>query len=98
MFYLYKHQQPLYLFYYFDLILKEILEKDKRAQLIFIKDQWNSWNKILINRWKKSINKNLDRIKFVDRLSVDEFINLSDSTIDYLDNIAIKYYGHSIKN
>jgi hypothetical protein len=27
-----------------------------------------------------------------------EFINLSDSTIDYLDNIAIKYYGHSIKN
>lgn len=74
----------------FDLILKKILEKDQRAQLIFIKDQWNSWYKILLNRWKKSINKNLDRIKFVDRLSVDEFINLSGNSNVLLDPV---YFG-----
>ena len=74
----------------FDLILKKILEKDQRAQLIFIKDQWNSWYKKLLNRWKKSINKNLDRIKFVDRLSVDEFINLSGSSNVLLDPV---YFG-----
>ena len=74
----------------FDLILKKILEKDKKAQLIFIKDKWNSWNKILLNRWKKSINKNLDRIKFVDRLSVDDFINLSGNSNVLLDPV---YFG-----
>jgi predicted O-linked N-acetylglucosamine transferase (SPINDLY family) len=74
----------------FDLILKGILEKDKRAQLVFINDQWDSWNKILLNRWKKSINKNLDRIKFVDRLSVDEFINLSGNSNVLLDPV---YFG-----
>jgi predicted O-linked N-acetylglucosamine transferase (SPINDLY family) len=74
----------------FDLILKKILEKDKRAQLIFINDQWNSWNKILLNRWKKSINQNLDRIKFVDRLSEDDFINLSGNSNVLLDPV---YFG-----
>ena len=74
----------------FDSILKKILEKDKKAQLIFIKDQWDSWHKILLNRWKKSINKNLDRIKFIDRLSVDEFINLSGNSNVLLDPV---YFG-----
>ena len=74
----------------FDLILKKILEKDKKAQLIFIKDPWNIWNKILLDRWKKSINKNLDRIKFVDRLSVDDFINLSGNSNVLLDPV---YFG-----
>ena len=74
----------------FDLILKKILEKDQKAQLIFIKDQWDSWHKILLNRWKKSINKNLDRIKFVDRLSVEDFINLSGNSNVLLDPV---YFG-----
>jgi predicted O-linked N-acetylglucosamine transferase (SPINDLY family) len=74
----------------FDQILKKILEKDKKAQLIFIRDQWNVWNKILFNRWKKSINKNLDRIKFIDRLSVDDFINLSGNSNVLLDPV---YFG-----
>ena len=74
----------------FDQILKKILEKDKKAQIIFIRDQWNVWNKILFNRWKKSINKNLDRIKFIDRLSVDDFINLSGNSNVLLDPV---YFG-----
>jgi predicted O-linked N-acetylglucosamine transferase (SPINDLY family) len=74
----------------FDLILKKILEKDKKAQLIFIKDQWDSWHKILLNRWKKSINKNLDRIKFVDRLNMEDFINLSGNSNVLLDPV---YFG-----
>ena len=74
----------------FDLILKKILEKDKKAQLVFIKDPWNMWNKTLLDRWKKSINKNLDRIKFVDRLSVDDFINLSGNSNVLLDPV---YFG-----
>jgi len=74
----------------FDLILKKILEKDKRGQLIFIKDQWNVWNKILIERWKKFFSKDLDRIKFIDRLSVDDFINLSGKSNVLLDPV---YFG-----
>ena len=74
----------------FDEILKKILEKDKKAQIIFIRDQWNVWNKILFNRWKKSISKNLDRIKFIDRLSVDDFINLSGNSNVLLDPV---YFG-----
>jgi len=74
----------------FDLILKKILEKDKKAQLVFIKDPWNMWNKTLLDRWKKSINKNLDRIKFVDRLSEDDFINLSGNSNVLLDPV---YFG-----
>ena len=74
----------------FDLILKKILEKDKKALLIFIRDQWNIWNKILLNRWKKSIYKNLDRIKFINRLSVDDFINLSGNCNVLLDPV---YFG-----
>jgi protein O-GlcNAc transferase len=74
----------------FDEILKKILEKDKKAQIIFIRDQWNVWNKILFNRWKKSISRNLDRIKFIDRLSVDDFINLSGNSNVLLDPV---YFG-----
>jgi predicted O-linked N-acetylglucosamine transferase (SPINDLY family) len=74
----------------FDLILKKILDKDKKALIVFIKDQWNVWYKILLNRWKKSIKVNIDRIKFIDRLSVENFINLSGASNVLLDPI---YFG-----
>lgn len=74
----------------FDLIIKKILDRDKKALIVFIKDQWGVWYKILLDRWKKSIKTNIDRIKFVDRLSVDDFINLSGACDVLLDPI---YFG-----
>ena len=36
-----------------ELIIKKILLTDKKSQIYFIKDQHNSWYKILQKRWKK---------------------------------------------
>ncbi len=66
--FIFVHKVYLKLLPDFDLILKKILDRDKKALIVFIKDQWSVWYKILLNRWKKSININIDRIKFIDTI------------------------------
>ena len=59
----------------FDDVLGNILKKDKNAILYFIKDFNNTWYKKLITRFKKNKNLDLDRIKFMDGLSWEGYIN-----------------------
>lgn len=71
----------------FDLIIKKILDQDKKAIILFVKDQYEVWYKILLKRWSISIKDNLERIKFVDKLSESDFINISGLSKVLLDPI-----------
>lgn len=71
----------------FDLIIKKILEQDKKAVILFVKDEYKVWYKILLKRWSVSIKNNLERIKFVDKLSEKDFINISGFSKVLLDPI-----------
>jgi tetratricopeptide (TPR) repeat protein len=57
----------------FDIVIKKILLTDKKSQIYFIKDQHNSWYKILQKRWKKNLI-DLNRIHFVDCMPREKFI------------------------
>ena len=59
----------------FDDVLGSILKEDKNAILYFIKDSNNTWYKKLITRFKKNKNLDLNRIKFMDGLSWEGYIN-----------------------
>ena len=71
----------------FDLIIKKILDQDKKALILFVKDEYQVWYKILLKRWSVSIKNNLERIKFVDKLSEKDFINISGFSKVLLDPI-----------
>ncbi len=59
----------------FDFAIKEILNKDKKAKVYFIKDKNKNITKKFSNRLKKNISTNMDRVFFMDKLTVEEFIN-----------------------
>ena len=59
----------------FDEVLGSILNKDKKGILYFIKDVDNTYYKKLLERFKKNKYLDLDRIKFIDGLSWEGYIN-----------------------
>jgi protein O-GlcNAc transferase len=59
----------------YDSIIKEILEKDKKALIYFLEAPLNYWSKLLKERLGKIIKNNMDRIKFIKRMSQEDFIN-----------------------
>ena len=59
----------------FDDVLGSILKEDKKAILYFIKDSNKTYYKKLISRFKKNKNIDLDRIKFMEGFSREEYIN-----------------------
>ena len=59
----------------FDEALGSILNKDKKGILYFIKDVDNTYYKKLLERFKKNKYLDLDRIKFIDGLSWEGYIN-----------------------
>ena len=59
----------------FDFAIKEILNKDKKARVYFIKDKNENITKKFSHRLKKNISTNMDRVFFMDKLTVEEFIN-----------------------
>ena len=74
----------------FDQILKQILIKDKKAKIYFIKDNNKSLFEKLIARFKKSIGSDLDRIIFNETMSVEKYLNHCGSSSVLLDPI---FYG-----
>jgi hypothetical protein len=65
-------------------------------------DEFNDKLSKLFNSYRIAVAENKihnDKQNDLDKFCKEkyEFINLSASTIDYLDNIAIKHYGHTIK-
>ena len=59
----------------FDLIVGKILKEDKSGVIYFIKDSYNSIYKKVLNRFKKNKDIDIDRIKFLDVLNWEEYIN-----------------------
>ena len=74
----------------FDLIIGEILAQDKKAIIYFIKDANNVLFKKIIERFKKNKKIDLERIKFLDGLNWEEYINHCGEVSVLLDPI---YYG-----
>jgi len=74
----------------FDQILKQILIKDKKAKIYFIKDNNKTLFEKLITRFKKTIGSDLDRIIFNETMSVEKYINHCGSSSVLLDPI---FYG-----
>ena len=69
----------------FDTVINKILNKDKKAEVIFIKSRNKNITKQFIDRLKKNINNNFDRIKFIERLETEEYINKCGSASVLLD-------------
>tara|TARA_B100000900_G_scaffold412006_1_gene432899 strand:- start:186 stop:1871 length:1686 start_codon:yes stop_codon:yes gene_type:complete len=59
----------------FDLIVGEILEKDQQALIYFIKDHYNVLYKKLLERFKQNKKIDLERVKFLDGLNWEQYIN-----------------------
>ena len=74
----------------FDQIIKQILVKDKKAKIYFIKDNNKTLFEKLITRFKKTIGSDLDRIIFNETMSVEKYINHCGSSSVLLDPI---FYG-----
>ena len=75
---------------HFDEILKKILEKDKKAKILFIKDKKEILEKKLKKRFKKIIKFDSDRIEFLDWMNNDDYINLCGKSSVLLDTL---YFG-----
>tara|TARA_B100001093_G_scaffold503625_1_gene558255 strand:- start:2740 stop:3477 length:738 start_codon:yes stop_codon:yes gene_type:complete len=75
---------------HFDVILKKILQNDKKAKITFIKDKENILTKKLLIRFKKNISNNLDRIIFLDQMKIEDYINTCGRASVLLDTL---YFG-----
>ena len=75
---------------HFDEIINKILKKDKKAQIIFIKDKNEILYKKLFERFKKNISSDYERINFLGKLGVEDYINLCGSASVQLDTL---YFG-----
>ena len=59
----------------FDKIIEGIQKRDKNSIFYFIKDSNKALNNIFINRLKKNIKINIDRIHFLETMNWEEYIN-----------------------
>mgnify|MGYP003953377737 CR=1 FL=1 len=74
----------------FDLIVDKILKQDRKAKIYFMKDTEDLLYKKLLNRFKTTISSDLNRIIFLDRMSVNDYINHCGKSSVLLDPI---YFG-----
>jgi protein O-GlcNAc transferase len=59
----------------FDQIIEGIQKKDKNSIFYFIKDSNKALNNIIINRLKKNLKINIDRIHFLETMNWEEYTN-----------------------
>ena len=59
----------------FDEAIKKILSKDRKAEMFFLKDKNKILYKQFYKRLKNTLGNEIDRIKFLDPISVEGFIN-----------------------
>ena len=71
----------------FDQMIKQILVKDRKAKIYFIKDSNKTLFKKLIARFKKTIGSDMDRIIFNETMSVEKYLNHCGSSSVLLDPI-----------
>lgn len=53
-----------------------ILEEDPKGQLIIFAGPESSWSELLLQRWRKPIGKNIDRIQILERQPFNDFMNI----------------------
>ena len=75
---------------HFDQILEKIIKKDKNANILLIKDNDEIMSQNLIKRFQKNSSLNSDKIKFLEKMNVEKYINLCGSSSVLLDTI---YFG-----
>ena len=75
---------------HFDQILAKIIKKDKNANILLIKDNDEIMSQNLIERFQKNSSLNSDKIKFLEKMNVEKYINLCGSSSVLLDTI---YFG-----
>ena len=75
---------------HFDEIINKILIKDKKAKVIFIKDKDEVISKKLFERFKRNIPSDYERIEFLSKVGVDDYINLCGRASVLLDTL---YFG-----
>ena len=74
----------------FDEIVGKILNKDKKSKIFFIKDNDEIMSKKLLKRFKKNSLIDLDRVKFFEKMGVEDYINICGSSSVLLDTL---YFG-----
>jgi len=74
----------------FDDIIGKILKKDKKAKILFIKDRYEILSKKIIERFKNNQSIDIDKITFLDKMNVEDYINLCGSSSVLLDTL---YFG-----
>ena len=75
---------------HFDEIVGKILNKDKKSKIFFIKDNDEIMSKKLLKRFKKNSLIDLDRVKFFEKMGVEDYINICGSSSVLLDTL---YFG-----
>ena len=75
---------------HFDEVISKILKKDKKAKILFVKDKNEIVFKKLTERMSKNQSLDLDRVSFLGKMGVEEYINLCGSSSVLLDTL---YFG-----
>ena len=75
---------------HFDEIVSKILIKDKKAKILFVKDKNEIKFKKLIERMSKNHLLDSNRVSFLGKMGVEEYINLCGSSSILLDTL---YFG-----
>ena len=75
---------------HFDNIIKKILDEDKKAKILFIKDKNEILSKKLFERLKRIIPFKTDQITFLEQLSLENYINKCGTSSVLLDPL---YFG-----
>ena len=76
--------------HHFDEILGKILDKDKKAKIFFIKDKEEILFNKLNERFKANALIDINRIIFLDKMNVEDYINFCGSSSVLLDTL---YFG-----
>ena len=75
---LYGCPQSLFKFHpEFDAVLAGILRGDPEGLLVLLDGKYPRWNELLLERWRETMPDVLDRVRFLPRLSRDEFLHLN---------------------
>jgi predicted O-linked N-acetylglucosamine transferase (SPINDLY family) len=75
---------------HFDEIIGKILKKDKKSKIFFIKDKNEIISNKLLKRFKSNNLIDRDRVSFIEKMGVEDYINLCGSSSVLLDTL---YFG-----
>ena len=60
-----------------DALLADILRGDPQGVLVLLEGKYRQWNELLLQRWRQTMPDVLERVRFLPRMSRDEFLHLS---------------------